>query len=121
MKNVFACLAFAAFVSGGIVAQAAPSDGGTSIAERATAMTWRIAERTQLSEGQYIRLRRLNVALLTETAELRKEFKADPASLDHALADVQMRYEWDVAAVLQPKQLAVYDGLKAEVTAANIR
>ena len=120
MKKLFLCLAVAVLVSAGNIVQAATNDGG-SIAERATIMTWRIAERTQLSEGQYVKLRHLNIRLLTETAELRKQLKDNAAGLDEALAEVQFRYEWDVAAVLAPKQLAVYEKIKSEFTAANIR
>ena len=83
-------------------------------------MTWRIAERTMLSEGQYVQVRRLNMNLLTETARLRQHFKADPAALDQALAELQQRYEWDMAAALQPKQFAVYENLRSEFTAVNI-
>ncbi|SDX56063.1 hypothetical protein [Hymenobacter psychrophilus] len=122
MKNVLTLLALVALMASGTptVAQA---DGGEqpTLAERATVMTWRIAERTQLSEGQYVKLRRLNVGLLSEMAMLRKQLKAEPANLDQSLADLLQRYEWDVAALLQPKQLAVYDGLKSEFTAVNIR
>ncbi|WP_019946615.1 hypothetical protein [Hymenobacter aerophilus] len=121
MKNVLTLLALASFLAAANPTAAQADGGGVTLGERATAMTWRIAERTQLSEGQYIKLRRLNVGLLSEMATLRKELKADPANLDKALADVLQRYEWDVAALLQPKQLAVYDGLKSEFTAVNIR
>ncbi|WP_147374482.1 hypothetical protein [Hymenobacter rubripertinctus] len=121
MKNVFACLAVAVLVSAGTLAQAASGDGGTSISERATAMAWRIAERVQLSEGEYIKVRRLNVRLLTETVQARKELSADRAALDVALADIQQRYDWDLAATLQPQQYAVYENMRTEFTAVNVR
>lgn len=120
MKNVFACLAFALLVSAGTTTQAAPGDGG-KLTARASELTRRMAERTKLSEGQYVKVRQLNLRLLTETAELRKQFGTDPASLDKALADVQMRYEWDLASILWPKQLAAYDDMKQNFTAANVR
>ena len=121
MKNTLTLLAIALMLASGTTTVAqADGGGGATMGERATAMTWRIAERTQLSEGQYIKLRRLNVGLLSEMTSLRKQLKAEPANLDQALADLMQRYEWDVAALLQPKQLAVYDGLKSEFTAVNI-
>ncbi|SET41774.1 hypothetical protein [Hymenobacter actinosclerus] len=121
MKNVLTLLALATLMASGTPTVAQADGGGITLGERATAMTWRIAERTQLSEGQYIKLRRLNLSLLAEMASLRNTLKTEPANLDKALADLQQRYDWDVAALLQPKQLAVYDGLKSEFTAANIR
>ncbi|RFP64917.1 hypothetical protein D0N36_11280 [Hymenobacter lapidiphilus] len=121
MKNVLTLLGLVLLMSSGTPTAAQADGGGTTMGERATAMTWRIAERTQLSEGQYIKLRRLNVGLLSEMATLRNQLKAEPANLDQALSDLLQRYEWDVAALLQPKQLAVYDGLKSEFTAVNIR
>ncbi|WP_139922110.1 hypothetical protein [Hymenobacter sp. DG01] len=120
MKNVFVCLAFALLVTAGTTAQAAPGDGG-KLTARASELTRRMAERTKLSEGQYVKVRQLNLRLLTEMAEARKQFSADVEELDKALADIQMRYEWDLACVLRPKQIAAYDDMKQTFTATNIR
>lgn len=120
MKNVFACLAVALFVSAGTVSYAAPSDGG-KLTTRASEMTRRMAERTRLSEGQYVKVRQLNLRLLTEMSEARKQFGSDVAGLDRAVADVQMRYEWDLASILWPKQMAAYDDMKQNFTAVNLR
>lgn len=80
-----------------------------------------MAERTRLSEGQYVKVRTLHLRLLTETAQLRKQFATDAEAADKALADVQMRYEWDLAAILGPKKMLAYEEMKTNFTAANIR
>ena len=121
MKNVLSLLAATLLMASGTPTAAQADGGGITLGERATAMTWRIAERTQLSEGQYVKLRRLNVNLLSDMATLRQQLKAEPAALDQSLADLLQRYDWDVAALLQPKQLAVYDGIRSELTAVIVR
>lgn len=120
MKNVFTSILLAFLLGAGTVAQAGPGDG-SRITARATELTRRMAERTRMSEGQYVKVKQLNIRLLTEMATLRKQFATDPASLDQALADVQMRYEWDLASILWPKQLAAYEDVKMNFTAANVR
>lgn len=121
MKKVFSVLACVVIVAVSQPLAAAPADGGNKVATRATEMTRRMAERTRLSEGQYVKVRMLNMRLLTEMADLRKQFAADVESMDKALADVQMRYEWDLAAILGPKKMVAYDEMKTNFTAANIR
>ncbi|GGG51319.1 hypothetical protein [Hymenobacter glacieicola] len=119
MKNGFICLAFTLLLAAGTT-YATPADGG-KLSTRATELTRRMAERTKLSEGQYVKVRQLNLRLLTEMAEARKQFASDAAGLDKTLADVQMRYEWDLASILWPKQLAAYDDIKQNFTATNLR
>ena len=121
MKKVFACLAFVVAATTSMTVQANPGDGGNKMATRATEMTRRMAERTKLTEGQYVKVRVLNLRLLTEMTELRKQFANDAAGMDKAMADVQMRYDWDLAAILWPKQLTAYEDMKTNFTAANIR
>ncbi|GAB3223850.1 hypothetical protein GCM10027346_03330 [Hymenobacter seoulensis] len=121
MKNVFACLTFLLLVSLGNMAQATTADEGTKLAARATELTKRMAERTKLSEGQYVKVRQLNYRLLSEIADAKKQFSGDSENLDKAMADVQMRYEWDLAAILWPKQLAAYEDVKLNFTATNVR
>lgn len=119
MKKVFVCFACVVLVTTAQLAQA--SDGSGKISARATEMTRRMAERTRLSEGQYVKVRSLNVRLLTEMTDARKQFSTDAEVLDKTLAEVQMRYEWDLAAVLGPKQLAAYEDIQKNFTAANVR
>jgi hypothetical protein len=101
-------------------AQAAPADG-SRLNDRAKAMTRQMAEKLPLSEGQYIKVRQLNLRMLTEMAEVRKQFSDDASGLDQALANIQMRYEWDLATVLRPRQMALYDQSKTSMTAVNLQ
>lgn len=87
---------------------------------RATTLTRQIAGKVRLSEGQYIKVRKLNLQMLTEVAELKAQHANDPATLDQQLADVQMRYEWDMAAILWPKQMTAYNQAKGSMTALSI-
>ncbi|RSK41093.1 hypothetical protein [Hymenobacter perfusus] len=121
MKKVLSFLVFATVIAVSQPVQAAPADGSNKLATRATEMTRQMSERTRLSEGQYVKVRALNMRLLTETTELRRQFATDTEATDKALADVQMRYEWDLAAILGPKKMVAYEEMKTNFTAANIR
>ncbi|WP_426491924.1 hypothetical protein [Hymenobacter sp. 102] len=121
MKNVFAFFAFCTLVSIGFSAPATAGDGTTKTSTRATEMTRRIAEHTRLTEGQYVKVRALNLRLLNETAELRRQFATDATKLDEAIAEMQLRYEWDLATILRPHQMVAYDEMKSTLTAVNVR
>ncbi|MCA8830105.1 hypothetical protein [Hymenobacter pini] len=121
MKNVFASLLFATLVSLSFTSFATAGDGSGKTAVRASEMTRRMAERTRLTEGQYVKVRALNLRLLTEMAELRRQFAADAARMDEAMVEVQARYEWDLANILRPKQMLAYDEMKSNFTAVNLR
>jgi hypothetical protein len=119
MKNFATLLLFCSMCYVGS-AQASPADG-SRLTDRAKSLTRQMAEKMPLSEGQYVKVRQLNLRLLTETAEVRKQFANDATGLDEALANIQMRYEWDLAALLRPRQMALYDQNKANMTAVNLR
>lgn len=121
MKNLFATLALAAFVGISVSSPALAGDGSGKTAVRATEMTRRMAEHTKLTEGQYVKVRALNLRLLTEMTELRRQFASDATRLDEAMAETQARYEWDLANILRPKQMLAYDEMKTNFTAVNIR
>ncbi|UYZ64184.1 hypothetical protein [Hymenobacter weizhouensis] len=93
------------------------SDGPTSIQARATALTRAIAEKARLDEGQYLRVKQLNIRMLSEMEDLKTRFAADPAILDERLADAQARYEADLTTLLRPAQLAVYQENRNSMTA----
>jgi hypothetical protein len=120
MKNFATILLLCSMCYAGSAQAAAPADG-TRMNERAKAMTRQMAEKLPLSEGQYVKVRQLNLRLLTETAELRKQLANDATALDEALANVQMRYEWDLATILRPRQMALYDQTKLSMTALNLQ
>lgn len=92
-------------------------DGNTSIHARATALTRSISEKARLDEGQYLRVKQLNVRMLAEIEDLKTRFAADQSILDQRLADAQGRYESDLTALLRPAQLALFQQSRASMTA----
>lgn len=121
MKKLFASFLAVAFFSISYVLPASAGDGTGKAAVRATEMTRRMAQQTRMTEGQYVKVRALNMRLLTEMAELRRQFASDATKLDEAVAETQLRYEWDLANILHPKQMVAYDEMKSNFTAVNIR
>jgi|GEM_PF-2622905 len=89
--------------------------------ERVTALSQRIAETAKLNEGQYLQVKRLNLVMMTEAQTVKARFAADPAKMDEQMAELQARYDWDLAAVLQPQQLAAYNQSKISALAFNER
>ena len=88
---------------------------------RATTMTRQIASKVKLSEGQYVKVRKLNLQMLTTVADLKAQYAADPTTLDERMAEVQMHYEWDMAAILWPTQMTAYNQAKSTMTALSVR
>ena len=101
------------------LASSAAADNGTSLNNRATSLTRQMAQKVRLAEGQYVKLKRLNMQMLTETEEAKARLSADPAALDQQLAEIQSHYEWDLAAILWPRQMVAYNQAKASMTAAK--
>ncbi|SHJ50451.1 hypothetical protein SAMN02745146_3275 [Hymenobacter daecheongensis DSM 21074] len=100
-----------------VAALAANSDGPVAIQNRATTMTRSMSGKVQLDEGQYLKVKLLNIQMLTESEDLKIRFAADPAILDQHLAEAQMRYEMDLASLLRPKQVAMYQQSRMSMTA----
>ncbi|TGE24490.1 hypothetical protein E5K00_04555 [Hymenobacter aquaticus] len=101
------------------LAQAGSGDE-TALKGRAAALTKRMSETAKLDEGQYLKVKQLNLRMLSEVAEVKARFSGSPA-LDERMAEVQMRYEWDLASILWPRQMAAYTQSKLSVTAFNGR
>lgn len=95
--------------------------GDTPLAARAKIMTQQIAAKTNLSEGQYLKVKRLNLTMLMAVEALKKQRSLDPAAVDQQMAEIQDHYEWDLAAILWPRQLVAYREAKASMTAINLR
>ncbi|MBO0359063.1 hypothetical protein J0X19_13975 [Hymenobacter sp. BT186] len=108
MKNFFACLSLLVVVNAVQPVVAGPGDQGKAEA-RATQLTKQLAQKTQLSEGQYVRVRQLNLRMITEMQELQASLAADPATLDKKLAELQSHYEWDLTAIIGPRQMVAYN------------
>lgn len=92
-------------------------DSPTSLQARATALTRSIADKARLDEGQYLRLKQLNLHMLLEQEDLKTRFTADATALDQHLAAAQARYENDLLALLRPAQLALFQQSRTSMTA----
>ena len=86
---------------------------------RATLLTQQMAKKIPINEGQYIKVRQLNLRLLSEKQAIQAQYAEDPATLDQQLAEAQNRYEWDLASILWPRQMASYEQAKTDLTAFN--
>ncbi|SNC63575.1 hypothetical protein SAMN06265337_0904 [Hymenobacter gelipurpurascens] len=112
----FACL-LVGLQSVAMASSVSESEGPSAVQARATALTRTIAEKARLDEGQYLRVKQLNVRMLTEIDELKSLLGADSAALDQRLADAQARYESDLMSLLRPAQLAMYEQARTSMTA----
>ncbi|MBB4602093.1 hypothetical protein HNQ93_002338 [Hymenobacter luteus] len=112
--TLFAVLLFG--LQGAVLAGTEP-DSPTSIQARATALTRSISDKARLDEGQYLRLKQLNIRMLLEQEDLKTRFAGDAALLDQRLAEAQARYETDLTAMLRPAQLALFQQSRTSMTA----
>ncbi|UOQ77129.1 hypothetical protein MUN84_22215 [Hymenobacter sp. 5516J-16] len=103
-------------LQGAAVAGSEP-EAPTSLQARATALTRSISDKARLDEGQYLRVKQLNIRMLAEQEDLKTRFAADPTLLDQRLADAQGRYENDLTALLRPAQLALFQQSRTSMTA----
>ncbi|WP_324670724.1 hypothetical protein [Hymenobacter sp. GOD-10R] len=118
MKKSYCALGLLLSLSAPLATQA--GQGNDNPTSRATTMTRQIASKVKLSEGQYVKVRKLNLQMLTAVAELKTQYASDPAVLDERMAEVQMHYEWDMAAILWPNQMTAYNQAKSTMTALSI-
>ncbi|MGY2134810.1 hypothetical protein ACW9KT_21450 [Hymenobacter sp. HD11105] len=118
MKKIYilACLLVSMTFS---LAPSASADNGTSLSSRATTLTRQMAQKVRLDEGQYVKVKRLNMQMLAEVEEAKARLASDPAALDVHLAEVQAHYEWDLAAILWPRQMVAYNQAKTNMTAVK--
>lgn len=119
MKNFFALLCSVIVLTGHTAL--AGSGDQNRLTARATALTRQMAQKTPLNEGQYVKVRQLNMRMLAERQALQTRLANDPATLDQQLAELQAHYEWDLAAILWPRQMAAYNQSKAEFMALSSR
>ncbi|SHK45615.1 hypothetical protein [Hymenobacter psychrotolerans] len=119
MKNVSAFFFFLVMLAGYVAT--ADSGDQNELSARSTQLTRRMALRTPLNEGQYMKVRQLNMRLLAEVPAAQAQFSGDAAALDKQLAEVQARYEWDLATILWPRQMQAYTQAKADLMAFGNR
>lgn len=115
------CLLLASFALFGTMPVLAGGPGDTPLVARAKSMTQQIAAKTHLNEGQYLKVKQLNLQMLTAVDKLKKQRNLDPATADQQMAEIQDHYEWDLAAILWPRQMVAYREAKASMTAVNLR
>lgn len=92
-----------------------------SVIAHATALTRAMAQRIPFNEGQYVRVKALHLRMLAERRTLEIGLAAaTPANRDSWMATAQSRYEAELAALLQPKQLIAYQQLRQNFTAHRL-
>ncbi|WP_400191012.1 hypothetical protein [Hymenobacter sp. B81] len=106
-------------LAGSLVAGAVTDDPTLEV--RATAQSRQMARAAQLSEGQYLKVRSLTLALLVAEQTAKVAYLREPARLDQHLAELRHQYEWDLAAVLWPRQLAALKQTQTSVIAVSGR
>ncbi|QIL74630.1 MULTISPECIES: hypothetical protein [Hymenobacter] len=116
MKKVyfFACLILCLQGASSTVLAA---DGSTAIQARATTLTRAIANKARLDEGQYLKVKQLNVKMLSDMDDLKVRYAADPLSLDQKMAEVQIDYDVALARVMRTDQFAMYQQSRSTMTA----
>jgi len=95
-------------------------DRDDAIKTRAVALARIQVEKAHLDEGQYVKVKTLNIRMLTEMEDLKNRFAAEPAILDERLAVAQARYELELTAIMRPAQLALFNQVRNTVTALSV-
>jgi hypothetical protein len=119
MKKIFTFLLLSAMVGTSQLAEAGSGDQ-TSPNARATQMVKQLAKKIQLSEGQYVKVRQLNLRLLNDVQAVKAQSAGDAAAIDQQLAELQSHYEWDLTAILGPRQMVAYNQSKADMMAMSV-
>lgn len=118
MKKVYLFVCLAVSLQGAALSVSA-ADEATEVQARATALTRTMANKARLDEGQYLKLKKLNLEMLTAADELKAKFAADPAMLDQKMAVVLANYEASLSQVMRANQLAVYQQSRNSMTALS--
>ena len=118
MKKVYLFVCLAVSLQGAALSVSA-ADGSTSVEARATTLTRTMANKARLDEGQYLKVKKLNMQMLTEMDELKAKFAADPAMLDQKMAVVLTDYEASLGQVMRSNQLAIYQQSRNAMTALS--
>jgi hypothetical protein len=88
-----------------------------SLPDFATSLTRQMADKAHLTEGQYDRVRKLHIQQLAEVKRLKKKLDHQPILLQNRLEEVRSQYEWELATILLPEQLASLEPYQNEWTA----
>jgi len=87
-------------------------DDTASINRRAVVLTRAMATKMHLDEGQYLKLKQLNIRMLTELEARQQEGNAVVSALDEHAAAMQAQYEGEMLALLYPAQQQLYRQLE---------
>jgi len=90
-----------------------------SIENRAIALTRAVASKVHLDEGQYLKLKRINVRMLTAVNNVKNHFGSSSAMSDEHLAAIQANYQSELLELLRPAQLVAYQQMQSNRTALN--
>lgn len=84
----------------------------------ATELTRQMANRLQLHEAQYIRLRAVNQVKLARADEIQWQYQSDPAERQRRLQELEAQYEQECQRILTPSQISLLrDELKRDTPA----
>jgi hypothetical protein len=97
----------------------ATTDKDATIRTRAVALARVQVEKAHLDEGQYLKVKNLNIRMLTEMEDIKNRFSAEPAILDERLAVAQARYELELTSIMRPAQLAMFNQARNSMTALS--
>ncbi|HLK96418.1 MAG TPA: hypothetical protein VK364_01495 [Hymenobacter sp.] len=97
----------------------AKSNGDGALVARATALTRIQAEKAHLDEGQYLRVKQLNLRMFAEMEDIKTRFAADLGILDERLSVAQARYEMELTSIMRPGQLAMFQQSRTNMTALS--
>ncbi|MCC3157108.1 hypothetical protein LJ737_07650 [Hymenobacter sp. 15J16-1T3B] len=100
-----------------VLAHGATAGQEPTLNDRATTLTQQIAQKVPLNEAQFVKVRRLNLQYLSSTQDLKARLADNPAALDQQLAELQDRFDWEMAAILWPRQMTAYRQSRANMTA----
>ena len=103
----------------GATVYAASDKDAATIKTRAMALTRIQVEKARLDEGQYLKVKNLNIRMLTEMEDIKTRFAADPAILDERSAVAQARYELELTAIMRPAQLTIFNQARNSMTALS--
>ncbi|UOR07038.1 hypothetical protein MUN82_08040 [Hymenobacter aerilatus] len=110
MKKAYltAALLIGLYMSSTAEAIAQDPSENPAIQQRAVILTRTMATKMRLDEGQYLKLKQLNVRWLTEMETLKQEGTATVSSLDEQASAMQAQYESEMLALLYPAQQQIY-------------
>jgi opacity protein-like surface antigen len=97
-----------------------PENDGTGMSTRATALTRAMTSKMKLDEGQYLKLKQLNLRMLETMEDLKVRFAADPEIRDARMAEAQTSYHMELALMLRPTQLTAYKQTQESMTALGL-